>query len=71
MQSLGVYGDGVLQGFEQGDVLGDVVVLVSNPLGDADGFAVGTFNDDANAGRVRDFRAIRRRRRLPDRTFGS
>jgi hypothetical protein len=33
VQSLGVYRDGVLQGFEQGDILGDVVVLVSNPPG--------------------------------------
>ena len=34
---------------EQGKVFGDVVVLVANPLGDADGFALGAFDDDANA----------------------
>jgi hypothetical protein len=39
----------VLQGFEEGNVFGDVVVLVSDPLGDAGGLAVRTFNNDANA----------------------
>jgi hypothetical protein len=50
VQSLGVYRDGVLQSFEEGNVLGDVVVLVSDPLGDTDDFAVRSFNYDANSG---------------------
>src|ERR1019366_134595 len=50
MQRLGVDRDGVLQGLEQGDVFCYVIVLMPDPAGDANGFAVGTFNYDSNPG---------------------
>jgi hypothetical protein len=37
VQGLGLQGDGALQGFHERDVFGDVVILVADPLGDADG----------------------------------
>ena len=45
--------DGVLKGFEQSDVLRDVVVLMSDPPGNAGGFTVRTLNHYANTGRSR------------------
>src|SRR5664279_4740336 len=53
VEGAGVDGDGVLQGFQQGDVFGDVVVLAANGLGDANLFAAGLLDDHANAGRPR------------------
>src|ERR1035437_2174160 len=50
MQRLGLNGDGVLQSLQQGDVLSNVIVLMADPAGDADGFAVGAFNHDPNPG---------------------
>ncbi len=50
LEGAGFDGDGVLQGFQQGNVFGDVVVLVADPLGDAGGLAAGAFDDDADAG---------------------
>ena len=40
----------MLESFEEGDVLSDIVVLIANPLGDAGGFAVRALNHNANAG---------------------
>src|ERR1019366_6462054 len=43
----------VLQGFQQGDVLGDVVVLAADGFGDPHLFAARLLDDNANAGRSR------------------
>ena len=50
MQALGLEGERTLQGFDQGDVFGDVVVLAANPLGDADGTGSRAVHYHANAG---------------------
>ena len=47
-QHLGFESEGVLQGFEQGDVLGYVVVLVPDPLRDPDLLTLGILDDDTN-----------------------
>ena len=47
----GSKGNCVLQGFHQGSILGDVVVLVADPLGDSDGAAGATVDHDANTRR--------------------
>jgi hypothetical protein len=51
VQLVGIQCNRTLEGFHQGGVFGDVVVLVSNPLGDADGAILAAINDDTNAGR--------------------
>ena len=38
----------VLQGFQESDVLGDVVVLVADPLRDPDLLALGILDDDTD-----------------------
>lgn len=53
VQAAGVGGERELQGFHQGDVFGDVAVLTSNPLGDADRPRFCPFNNDPNASRPR------------------
>jgi hypothetical protein len=54
VQLGGFEGQGTLQGFEQCDVFGYVVVLVSDPAGDLDsGRSFGAFNYDTNTGRPR------------------
>ena len=53
MQRFGVKRESALQGFHQRDVFGDVVILMANPFGDADGAAGAAINDHANAGRAR------------------
>ena len=53
MQRFGVKRESALQGFHQRDVFGDVVILMTNPFGDADGAAGAAHNDHANAGRAR------------------
>jgi len=50
VQGLGVEGDSALQGFHEGNVFGDVVILVADPLGDADGAVGAAIDDDSNAG---------------------
>src|ERR1019366_3597779 len=47
---INMHRDGVLQGLQQGDVFCYVIVLMPDPAGDANGFAVGTFNYDSNPG---------------------
>jgi hypothetical protein len=42
-----------LQGLQQGNVFGDVVVLPANPPGDADSAIRAALNHDANTGRPR------------------
>lgn len=44
---------GILQGFEKGYVFRYVVVLATNPAGDANGAAGATLDHDANTGRPR------------------
>ena len=53
MQRFGLKRESALQGFHQRDVFGDVVILMTNPFGDADGAAGAAINDHANAGRAR------------------
>jgi hypothetical protein len=53
VQSFGLKRESALQGFHQRDVFGDVVILMANPFGDADGAAGAAINDHANAGRAR------------------
>lgn len=47
-QHFGLEREGMLQGFEQSYVFGDVVVLMSDPFGDPDLLALRILNDDAN-----------------------
>ena len=49
VEGFGLDGDGVLQGFHEGNVLGDIVVLMPDPLGDSNGFAAQSLNHYANA----------------------
>lgn len=49
-EGLRFAGEGALQRFEQGHVLGDVVVLPADPLGDESAAAVGILDHDSNAG---------------------
>jgi len=42
-----------LQGFQQSNILGHVIILASNPLRDSDGRALGSVNHDSNPGRPR------------------
>jgi len=44
---------GALQSFKQGKILGNVVVLVTDPFSDGDAPGFGTINDYANASRSR------------------
>src|ERR1019366_7089300 len=53
VESTSFDGNRVLQGFQQGNVFGDIVVLTADGLGDPPLFAAGLFDDDANAGRSR------------------
>jgi hypothetical protein len=53
MQRPGLGLNRVLQGLQQGYVFGNVVVLMSNPPGNAGSFAVRTFDDHPNARRSR------------------
>ena len=50
VQSFGFQRDGALQGFHERDVFGDVVILVADPFGDADGAAGAAVNDYSNTG---------------------
>ena len=43
--------DGILQGFHQSDVFGNIVVLASNPFGNAHGTVSKAADYDANARR--------------------
>ena len=52
-QHLGIHGKRDLDGFEKCDVLGDIVVVVSNPLGDAELGSAGILDYDSNTGRSR------------------
>jgi len=45
VERLGLSSDCELQGFHEGDVFGDVVILVADPLGDADGTAFAAVDD--------------------------
>jgi len=51
MQRPCLEGLSALQGLEESDILGYVIVLAANPAGDTDGAAVGTLDYDANTGR--------------------
>jgi len=53
MQRPCFQGQGALQSFQQGDVLGDVIVLVTDPAGDFDAAALAAFDYYANARRPR------------------
>ncbi len=44
---------GILQGFHECRVLGDIVILMANPLGDADRTVCAAINDHSNARRAR------------------
>ena len=48
-QGAGVTGVSALESFEKGGVFGDVVVLKSDPLADADATTFGAFDNDADA----------------------
>jgi hypothetical protein len=52
MQRMRFAGEGPLQSLHQGYVLGYIVVLPADPLGDADATSPGIFYDDADAGRA-------------------
>jgi hypothetical protein len=45
-------GEGELQGFEEGDIFGHIIVLTPDPLGDPDGNGSGTLDNDSNTGRA-------------------
>ena len=49
MQLVGFERNGVLESFHEGGVFGDVVVLVADPLRDANRSAVAAVDDDPNA----------------------
>ena len=51
MDCLGLQGDGTLQGFQEGEILGDVVILAADPLGDSDLAAMRIVDDYPNTGR--------------------
>jgi|HubBroStandDraft_6_1064221.scaffolds.fasta_scaffold02686_12 hypothetical protein len=53
MNGGGFQSEGVLESFEESQILGYVIVLTSDPLGDSDPAALGIINDDANTGRAR------------------
>jgi len=53
VQHLSLQFQSVLQGFEQGDIFGDIVVLVPDPLRDPDFLASRILEHDANPGRSR------------------
>ena len=42
--------DGILQGFHQRRVFGDIVVLISDPFGDSDGAVRASTDHDSNSG---------------------
>src|ERR1700704_1708798 len=48
VQGAGLQRSSTLQGLEQGNILGYVVVLTANPAGDTDGPAVRTLDHDPN-----------------------
>ena len=52
MQRRSLKPQSALQSLQQSDVLGDVIVLVSDPFCDSDGAVRRTVNDNANAGRA-------------------
>jgi hypothetical protein len=47
---LGLQGNGALESFQKGEVLGDIIVLTPDPLGDSDLTALGIVDDNANTG---------------------
>jgi hypothetical protein len=51
VEGFGFRGNRVLEGFHESDVFGDVIVLMADPFGDADGTAGAAIDDDANTGR--------------------
>jgi hypothetical protein len=53
VKCFGLKPQGTLQRFEQSNVLGDIIVLVSDPFGDSDCAVGGAVNDDSNARRAR------------------
>ena len=52
-EGAGFAGEGALQGFEQGGIFGDIVVLPADPLSDASAAAGGVFDDHADSRRPR------------------
>ena len=48
MNGLGLQGNGALESFQEGEIFSDIVVLATDPLGDADFPAMRTIDDDAN-----------------------
>jgi hypothetical protein len=50
MQCFGFHGESALQGFHQGHVFGNIIILVADPLGDANGAGGAAIDNDANAG---------------------
>jgi hypothetical protein len=53
VQSLGFQGNRILQGFHEGYILSNVVVLMANPFGDADGATLAAINNHPNTRRPR------------------
>ena len=53
VKGLRVEGYRILQGFEQSDIFGNVVILVANPLRNANRAAIAPVNHNSNAGRPR------------------
>ena len=51
MQRLGLQRDRALQGFHQGHIFRNIVILVANPLGDADRTAFAAVDDHPNTRR--------------------
>jgi len=49
----GFKGQSALQGFQQGNIFGHVVILASNPLRDSDGRAFRSVKHHSNSGRPR------------------
>ena len=52
VKSLGFHGEGTLQGFEQGHIFRDIIILVADPFGDTDGAAFAAVDDHPNTRRT-------------------